>query len=200
MERTAQEVSAPLMNGGPKEPGDDSFSSGDPERGGTVLADAREALRECTQACTTCAGACLAEDMVAELRACGAASWVATTALALGAAAGVGVAAALPAAADAPAASEQAARFEVDFLTGMIDHHHMAVMMAEMCVEQVVHPDLESTCESIVAAQSAEIEMMQGWLQDWYGITYEPDMTGMQSMHRFHDLAGRSSRSRSCGR
>jgi uncharacterized protein (DUF305 family) len=25
-------------------------------------------------------------------------------------------------------------------------------------------------------SQSAEIEMMQTWLQDWYGISYEPKM------------------------
>lgn len=31
-------------------------------------------------------------------------------------------------------------------------------------------------CESIVQAQSAEIAEMQGWLADWYGITYEPEM------------------------
>jgi len=118
------------------------------------------------------------------------ASWAATTALAFAGAAGVGVAAALPAAAEAPAASEQAARFEVDFLTSMIDHHHMAVMMAEMCLEKAVHPELESTCETMTATQSAEIATMQGWLADWYGLSYEPDMTGMQSMHRLQGLSG----------
>ena len=110
--------------------------------------------------------------------------------LATGALTGVAVAAAPPAQASAPAASDQAARFEVDFLTGMIDHHHMAVMMAEMCVEKAVHDELAATCESIVATQSAEIATMQQWLEDWYGISHEPDMTGMQSTHRFHDLDG----------
>lgn len=110
--------------------------------------------------------------------------------LATGALTGVAVAAAPPAQASAPAASDQAARFQVDFLTGMIDHHHMAVMMAEMCVEKAVHDELAATCESIVATQSAEIATMQQWLEDRYGISHEPDMTGMQSMHRFHDLDG----------
>ena len=41
-----------------------------------------------------------------------------------------------------------------------------------------------------MATQSAEIATMQQWLEDWYGISHEPDMTGMQSMHRFHDLDG----------
>lgn len=71
MGRKAQEVSAPLMNGGPivnlemirSHPLAPSVEA-------TVLAHAMEAVRECTQACATCADACLAEDMVAELRDC----------------------------------------------------------------------------------------------------------------------------------
>ena len=39
-----------------------------------------------------------------------------------------------------------------------------------------MHPDLIAMCENIIATQSAEIEMMQMWLQYWYGITYEPGM------------------------
>lgn len=107
-------------------------------------------------------------------------------ALAATAAAGLGIAVAAPAQADAPAASEQAARFEADFLVDMIDHHAMAVMMAEMCIEKAVHPELVATCESIVASQSAQIEQMQGWLEDWYGISHtpEPSMAGMQRLHR----------------
>lgn len=99
---------------------------------------------------------------------------------------GVGLAAALPAQADAPASSGQAARFEADFLVDMIDHHAMAVMMAQMCVDKAVHPELVATCESIVATQSAQIEQMQAWLVDWYGIAHspEPKMAGMERLHR----------------
>jgi len=103
---------------------------------------------------------------------------------------GLGSAAAPPAAADAPAASDQTARFEVDFLTGMIDHHQMAVMMAEMCQEKAVHDELLATCDSIVASQSAQIEQMQGWLDDWYGVSYAPEMSGMGSMKRLATLSG----------
>ena len=49
----------------------------------------------------------------------------------------------------------------------MIDHHAMAVMMAEMCTMKVVHPELITLCQNIIASQSAEIQMMQTWLQDW---------------------------------
>ena len=92
----------------------------------------------------------------------------------------------------APAPTKPAAKFEVDFLTGMIDHHHMAVMMAMMCQEKAVHADLESLCDDIVTSQSQEIEMMQAWLQGWYGITYEPMMKpgDMKMMERMEALTG----------
>jgi uncharacterized protein (DUF305 family) len=41
----------------------------------------------------------------------------------------------------------------------------MAVMMAEMCTMKAIHPELLSLCQNIIASQSAEITMMQAWLQ-----------------------------------
>lgn len=81
-----------------------------------------------------------------------------------------------PVFADAPAPDKQTAKYEVKFMENMIDHHAMAVMMAQMCTMKAIHPELISLCQNIISSQSAEIEMMQTWLQDWYGITYEPDM------------------------
>jgi uncharacterized protein (DUF305 family) len=103
-----------------------------------------------------------------------------------------GVAAAAPAKASAPASSEQAAAFEVDFLTGMVDHHEMAVMMAQECRQKAVHPELAQLCDSIVQTQAAQITQMQGWLGDWYGITHAPSMPQgqMQSMERLSRLSG----------
>ena len=94
--------------------------------------------------------------------------------------------------ASAPAPSPSASNFEIKFMTDMIDHHHMAVMMAEMCVAKAIHPELRSLCESIRTTQMAEIEEMQGWLQDWYGITYEPVMKpgDEKMMERLASLTG----------
>lgn len=78
--------------------------------------------------------------------------------------------------ASAPAPSPSASNFEVKFMTDMIDHHQMAVMMAEMCVAKAIHPELRSLCESIRTTQMAEIAEMQAWLQEWYGISYQPVM------------------------
>jgi uncharacterized protein (DUF305 family) len=113
-----------------------------------------------------------------------------------------------PSFADTPAPDKPAARFEVDFMMDMIDHHMMAVMMAEHCVEKAVREELRMTCEEIITTQTQEMIMMQAWLQEWYGISYEPEhkMTGqmrklmmlegaefeiefMQSMIKHHERA-----------
>jgi len=86
------------------------------------------------------------------------------------------VSASAAATASESAPDQRTARYEVDFLTGMIDHHTMAVHMSEMCVEKAVHDELRSMCEQIIATQTSEIEQMQSWLQDWYGVTHEPSM------------------------
>jgi uncharacterized protein (DUF305 family) len=79
--------------------------------------------------------------------------------------------------AEEPAPRRNQARFEVKFMQNMIDHHHMAVMMAELCESRAIHEELLTLCEQIAHSQSAEIEEMQGWLHDWYGVAYEPRMT-----------------------
>jgi uncharacterized protein (DUF305 family) len=95
---------------------------------------------------------------------------------------------ATPLLAEAPASDNSTARYEVTFLQSMIDHHAMAVETAELCMARAIHEDLRSMCEQIAATQSQEIEMMQSWLQDWYGITYEPQMT-KQEMREMEHLA-----------
>lgn len=37
--------------------------------------------------------------------------------------------------------------------------------------------DLRRLCEQIIASQAAEIEQMQTWFSDWYGIDHEPMMS-----------------------
>lgn len=79
-------------------------------------------------------------------------------------------------ASSAGAPTPSASNFEVKFMTDMIDHHHMAVMMAELCTAKATHPQLPSLCEGIRSAQLAEIAQMQTWLQAWYSVLYEPVM------------------------
>jgi uncharacterized protein (DUF305 family) len=106
--------------------------------------------------------------------------------------AGIDAAASQTRIASEPAPDRSTARYEIDFMQDMIDHHAMAIMMAEMCVEKAVHEELRQLCEDIIAAQSAEIQQMQGWLQEWYGISYAPEMTpgAMKQMEKLAALSG----------
>lgn len=74
-------------------------------------------------------------------------------------------------------------RAEVRFLEGMIDHHQMALDMANDCLAKATTESVTALCQNIIDAQSAEIALMQGWLLDWYNIDYSPmsmnDMMGM---------------------
>lgn len=74
----------------------------------------------------------------------------------------------------------------------MIDHHMMAIMQAEVCLEKTVHAELAQLCENIIATQSQEMMMMQSWLQEWYGISYEPQMTPgmMRQVEKLAELEG----------
>ena len=87
----------------------------------------------------------------------------------------------LPAFVDAsgPAPEKRTQQFEIRFMTSTIDHHLMGVEMAELCVQKVTAPppqtddDLRALCAQIAAAQSAEVQQLQQWLLQWYGIAYE---------------------------
>jgi uncharacterized protein (DUF305 family) len=96
------------------------------------------------------------------------------------------------AALDEPAEDKAAARFEKAFLKGMIDHHFMAVQTSELCLTRAVHEELRNLCSSIRSSQMEEIETMQGWLADWYGVSYQPrmDPAGESKMERLAALSG----------
>lgn len=75
-------------------------------------------------------------------------------------------------------------RAEVRFLEGMMDHHQMALDMANDCLTRASTDDLRTMCEAIIAAQSVEIAQMQAWLLDWYNVQYAPmPMMPMESMN-----------------
>lgn len=94
--------------------------------------------------------------------------------------------------ADAPAPDRGTARYEIRFMKGMFDHHQMAIEMADMCLERALHEELRTLCGNIVSAQSAEIEEMQSWLDDWYGVSYGPRSTDEQQaqMEELASLSG----------
>ena len=84
--------------------------------------------------------------------------------------------AAPPIVASQPAAEHSTAHFEVRFMKNMIAHHHMAVEMSELCLQKATRQELRELCNQIIADQNREIQTMQSWLRDWYGISYTPQM------------------------
>jgi uncharacterized protein (DUF305 family) len=84
------------------------------------------------------------------------------------------------------------ARYEIDFMQDMIDHHAMAIMMSEMCLEKAVHDELRTLCQEIISAQQQEITEMQSWLLEWYGISYSPQMKPgeMRMMEKMAQMSG----------
>ena len=74
-----------------------------------------------------------------------------------------------------PAPNRFDQRFEINFMKGgMIDHHQMAVEMSAACLTKQIRPQLKALCAAINRSQKDEIETMQNWLLDWYGIQYAP--------------------------
>lgn len=61
--------------------------------------------------------------------------------------------------------------FDKAFITEMIPHHQMAVMMSTMVLIHGDQPELRELARSIIDSQSAEIDKMRGWYQTWYGTT-----------------------------
>jgi uncharacterized protein (DUF305 family) len=73
----------------------------------------------------------------------------------------------------------------------MIDHHTMALHMAMMCLDKAIHQELKTLCSQIQTVQNTEIAVMQGWLQQWYSVSYTAQMSNghMQQMHRMHMMS-----------
>ena len=52
------------------------------------------------------------------------------------------------------------------FLRMMIPHHEMAVEMSEKALDEATHPELKNLARKIIDEQTAEIELMRGYLQE----------------------------------
>lgn len=65
------------------------------------------------------------------------------------------------------AAAEAHNEADVAFAQGMIPHHEQAIEMSDMVLERGEHADVKALAEDIKAAQTPEIEILRGWLQEW---------------------------------
>lgn len=63
---------------------------------------------------------------------------------------------------------EGAKDFDKAFIEGMIPHHQLAIMMAQMLKSGTGRPEMLTLANNIIESQSKEIEQMQGWYENWY--------------------------------
>jgi uncharacterized protein (DUF305 family) len=66
--------------------------------------------------------------------------------------------------------ADQSAEFndaDVTFAQGMIPHHEGALTMAEVATDRASDPRVVDLAERIRAGQDPEIDLMNGWLEDW---------------------------------
>lgn len=62
---------------------------------------------------------------------------------------------------------ENASDFDKAFIEEMIPHHQMAVMMANMLVQNTSRPEMKKLAGDIIDAQTKEIDAMRGWYKEW---------------------------------
>jgi uncharacterized protein (DUF305 family) len=100
-----------------------------------------------------------------------------------------------PVAASGPASDRATQQFEIRFMEKTIEHHLMGVAMGEMCLEKATAPPpasdqtLVELCSQIIAEQSAQAELLMGWLNEWYGVDFEPKLSGGM-MNRLERASG----------
>jgi uncharacterized protein (DUF305 family) len=94
---------------------------------------------------------------------------------------------------------------DVEFATGMIQHHAQALAMVDLTLGRELDPEVTALAEQIRMAQSPEIEQMTTWLTEWDQPVPEtvrdhanahgdgsahmnPDLPGMMSDQEMADL------------
>ncbi len=75
-----------------------------------------------------------------------------------------------------------ASDFDAAFLSQMIEHHQMAVMMANMLSISTSRSEMKKLANDIITAQNKEIGDMQQWQQDWGYKTSTSDAGDMMHM------------------
>ncbi len=61
---------------------------------------------------------------------------------------------------------ETSGNVDVDFMRGMLPHHQGAIDMANIALEKSTDPVVRKLATDIIAAQKAEMEIMQRWLAE----------------------------------
>jgi len=78
---------------------------------------------------------------------------------------------------------------EFEFLSLMIPHHEEAIATAQRVLEYSDRPEMREFAEGIIAVQTAEIEQMAAWLDEWYP-GQQPNLIYAPMMRDLSQLAG----------
>lgn len=57
--------------------------------------------------------------------------------------------------------------FDKAFIEAMIPHHQGAIDMAQAALRDAGHQEIKDLAADIIEAQQREIDMMNGWLEQW---------------------------------
>ncbi|MBP9818583.1 MAG: DUF305 domain-containing protein [Candidatus Pacebacteria bacterium] len=75
--------------------------------------------------------------------------------------------------------TQVAGTIDKHFIEQMIPHHEGAIAMANLALTKAKHPEIKTLATAIIAAQTTEIQSMNGWYQDWFGNVVPKVSTGM---------------------
>jgi uncharacterized protein (DUF305 family) len=112
-------------------------------------------------------GACLALALGVTLTACGGGTTQSSTTSPASSPAATTGATTAAGSATSPAAADEHNAVDVMFATMMIPHHQGAIEMSDLALSQASTAPVKDLVARIKAAQVPEIELMQGWLDQW---------------------------------
>ena len=75
----------------------------------------------------------------------------------------------------------EAVNSEETFITGMIPHHREAVESARAVLETTERPEVRDLAQNVIATQTEEIALLEGWRNQWYPDAAEADYTPMMA-------------------
>jgi uncharacterized protein (DUF305 family) len=75
--------------------------------------------------------------------------------------------------------NQVASTIDKHFIEQMIPHHEGAIAMANLALQKAKRPEIKTLATAIIAAQTTEIQEMNGWYKEWFGNTVPKVSTGM---------------------
>ncbi len=75
--------------------------------------------------------------------------------------------------------TQVASTIDKHFIEQMIPHHEGAIKMANLALQKAKHSEIKTLATAIIAAQTSEIQSMNGWYQGWFGTVVPKVSTGM---------------------